>query len=380
MSSLLENIKSQPKSRLVIAAGVLISGIVAATLISSSLAEDSADTADARPSGPPPATVVVADATQMTMAPSTLLPGTVVSIRDAVIAAETSGKIVDVVNVGTQVEAGTTLAQIDNTDASQLVSQRRAELQRLETLAKYHDDYFKRIDEYEHKLGLSAIAIAELRSNRDTAKADLASGQTALRVAKTALERTEIRAPFNGSVVSQSIQTGEYAQTGTSIVRLVDTTNLEVSAQVPASLVQPIAAGTMLEVTGMGKTVLAPVRALVPVGDEINRTMELRVTLQGTDFMVGAPVRVALPTAQPRDVVAIPRDAIIVRSNSQYVFVVDDDNVAHRKDIEIGYADGDMVEVIGEVENNAQVIVRGGERLRDGQNVVYANNAPSQTG
>ena len=336
-------------------------------------------------SGPPPAVVSIAQARTMTMAPHTVLPGTVVSMRDAVIASETSGKILQVVDIGTEVAADDNLAVIDSTDAEQQLEQRRAELKKLKSLHQYHSDYYKRIDEYDHKLGLSAIAIAELKSNLDTAEADVARGVAALNAAQIALDRTKITAPFAGSVVSQSIQTGEYAQTGTAIVRLVDTLNLEVSAQVPASLVQPIKPGTLVEVQGMGKTVLAPVRALVPVGDSINRTMELRVELKGENFMVGAPVRVALPTAQPKEVVAIPRDALILRSNSQYVFVVDTENVAHRKDVELGYAQDEMIEVIGDIDIEAKVIIRGGERLRDGQSVSWetadSGDAPAeQTG
>ncbi len=320
-------------------------------------------------SGPPPVSVVLADAKTMEMSPHTVLPGTVVSLRDAVIASETSGKVLRVADIGAVINQDDNLAEVDTTDAQQLYDQREAELKRLRTLHKYHSDYYKRIDEYDHKLGLSEIAIAELLSNVETAAADMAAGETALRAAQAALDRTQIKAPFAGSVVSQSIQVGEYAQTGSPVVRLVDTFNLEVSAQVPASLVQPIAPGTLIEVSGMGRSVLAPVRALVPVGDSINRTMELRISLPETEFLVGTPVRVSLPTAEPRQVVAVPRDALILRSSSQYVFVVDADNVAHRHDVELGYAEGEMIEVIGDIASDAKVVVRGGERLRDGQTV-----------
>jgi len=164
------------------------------------------------------------------------------------------------------------------------------------------------------------------------------------------------------------------------MVRLVDTDNLEVSAQVPASLVQPIQVGSRLEVSGMGKTIRAPMRALVPVGDSISRTMELRVELTNSGLLVGSAVRVSLPSAQPKEVVAVPRDAVILRTNSQYVFVVDPNGVASRRDIELGFAEGEMIEAIGDISADDIVIVRGGERLRDGQTVSWdGNNLASQS-
>jgi hypothetical protein len=47
-----------------------------------------------------------------------------------------------------------------------------------------------------------------------------------------------------------------------------------------------------------------------------------------------------------------------------------EDGVAHKKDVELGYGEGEMIEVIGDISPADTVIVRGGERLRDGQNVV----------
>lgn len=354
---------------LVPACFLVLAAVTVSTYHFKSVSADDGESSAGQRSGPPPATVALATATKMQMAPHTVLPGTVVSVRDAVIAAETSGKILNIAQVGALVDAGTRIAQIDAADAEQLVAQRKAELARLESLLTYHTDYYKRVEAANNKLGVSEIGIAELKSNRDTAKADFARAQAALRTAEKALERTSITAPFPGSVVTQSIQQGEYAQVGSAVARLVDTINLEVSAQVPAALVQPLAPGTMLEVTGMGKTFLAPLRTIVPVGDAVSRTMELRVALTDSGLLVGSPVRVSLPSAQAKEVVAIPRDAVILRTSAQYVYVVEE-GVANRRDVALGYAQGDMVEVVGDVSLGDQVVIRGGERLRDGQTVV----------
>ena len=86
--------------------------------------------------------------------------------------------------------------------------------------------------------------------------------------------------------------------------------------------------------------------------------------------MVGSPVRVMLPTAETKNVTVIPRDAIIMRSDSQYIFTIDNENVAHKMDVELGYGQGDQVEVLRGIEAGAKIVIRGGERLRDGQSVV----------
>ena len=159
------------------------------------------DTA-AAPSGPPPANVAIDYAQNMVMSPHTVLPGTVVSVRDAVIASETSGKVLSVAFVGDVISVEDSIAEIDPQNAQQMVEQRRAELQRLESLYQYHSDYYKRVGVEENKLGIPEIGIAELKSNVETAKADVSRAKAALRSAENDLNRTSIKAPFPGRVVS----------------------------------------------------------------------------------------------------------------------------------------------------------------------------------
>lgn len=350
--------------------GTSLAILAAIGIYYSSVSGDTSEVTTAA-SGPPPAPVVIADAIEMTMTPHTVLPGTVISTRDSIIAAEATGKVLSVALVGDIINQGDVLAQIDPVNARQLVAQRKAAVARLTSLYQYHKGYFERVNSRENKLGMSEIGIAELRSNLETAKADMQSAKIALKSAELDLNRTSIKAPFSGRVVSQSIQVGEYAQIGSSIVRLVDTINLEVSARVPAALVQPLAPGSMLDIVGMGKSIEAPMRALVPVGDAISRTMELRIGLVDSGLLVGSGVRVSLPSAQAKDVVAIPRDAVILKTNAQYIFVVGQDGIASRRDVELGFADGHMIEAIGNVAAGDTVIIRGGERLRDGQQVSW---------
>lgn len=67
-----------------------------------------------------------------------------------------------------------------------------------------------------------------------------------------------------------------------------------------------VEAGPELEVSAMNRVCAAPLRALVPAGDVISHIMKLRVALPNSLPLVGSPVRVSLPTAEPRDVLAAP--------------------------------------------------------------------------
>lgn len=61
---------------------------------------------------------------------------------------------------------------------------------------------------------------------------------------------------------------------------------------------------------------------------------------------------------------------VVLRPERQYLFVVED-GVAHRRDVELGYGQGDMIDVIRQLEVGATIVIHGGERLRDGQAVTW---------
>ena len=80
-------------------------------------------------------------------------------------------------------------------------------------------------------------------------------------------------------------------------------------------------------------------------------------------------MRVALPTDAPRQVLAIPRDALVLRRSGTSVYRVNGDNKAENVPVQVGIAAGDLVEVNGKLDPGDKVVIRGSERLRPGQDV-----------
>ncbi|MEM9169187.1 MAG: efflux RND transporter periplasmic adaptor subunit, partial [Pseudomonadota bacterium] len=228
--------------------------------------------------------------------------------------------------------------------------------------------------------GEPEVVLDEMRAEAAEARADLQRARVALKRFETDLARTDVRAPFPGRIAAREIAVGEFAAPGRAVVRLVNTDRLEVSAQAPAQLLANVSIGDVVDVRQNEETRTGEVRALVPVGDEISRTMEVRIELNeaptdAAPWHIGSAVQVRLPAARAATVVAAPRDALILRAGRISIFVVDDDGVAHRRDVRTGAADGDAIEIIGDLAPGERVVVRGGERLRDGETVRVLNDA-----
>jgi RND family efflux transporter MFP subunit len=337
-----------------------------------------ADAAQAEaPQGPPPAPVKIAEAVMTELAPHAGAPGSVVSMSDSEIAAATPGPILWAAEVGVEVAKGDVIARIDPADAVASRDEARADLGRLAARA---DQLSKLVERYEglgDDGGESEATIDELRANRDAAHHDLARARVALRRAETALERTDVRAPFAGRVVARQIDAGEYVSPGTTLVRLVNTEDLEVTARASDALLASVSPGDLIAIRNGDQSIDAAVRAVVPVGDDQSRTLEVRLALPETDWRVGSAVEVRLPRTAKKRVVAVHRDALILRAERVSVFVVGADDVAKQVDVELGAADGDLIEAIGDIKAGDRIVIRGGERLRDGQKVLVQGGGPA---
>jgi RND family efflux transporter MFP subunit len=313
--------------------------------------------------------VGVAQARAVKMAPKVSLPGTVVARNDSKLASEVEGRVAWVAEVGTVVKAGDVVARIDKNVAGMQLASDKANVARLSAQLKFDHSQADRMDRLYQQSAIAKATRDQAQSTREMDEGALAQAQASMQKSQYQFTHSEIRAPFPGRVAARLINPGEYAAPGKDIVRLVDIDSIEVKAQSPIDTAHFLREGMPVGVEIAHTRIVAPVRAIVPVGDEASRTIEIRVSLKAGQAFVGDAAKVLVPSAAPRDVLAVPRDALVLREDNTYLFKVDGKNVATRVAVETGTEDGAMVEVHGPVKPGDRVIVRGAERLEAGQKV-----------
>jgi RND family efflux transporter MFP subunit len=318
---------------------------------------------------PDPPSVGVTTVRTIRMAPQVAMPGSVVSLNDSQLASEVEGRIAWVANVGTIVKANDVVARIDGMLAGMQLTSDKANVARLTAQLKYDTSQAERMDNLFSQNAIAKATRDQAISTRDMDKAALIQARAAMSKSQYQFTHSDIRAPFPGRVVARLINAGEYATAGKPVVRLVDIGSTEVSVQTPIDAARYLRESMMLTVEIEGKPMLAKVRAIVPVGDVNSRSIEVRLTLPAGSGFVGDAARVFIPSAEPRNVIAVPRDALVLREDNTYIFKVDGKSQAERVAVETGAEQGALVEVKGPIAPGERVIVRGAERLEAGQKV-----------
>ena len=317
----------------------------------------------------PPARVQVATAEVRDMAPVVEVSGTVVSLNDSRIATEIEGVLTWLADVGDEVEAGDVIARIEPRLMQVALTRARANVARLEADLVYRERQLERAEELAASNNASANLLDESRANRDQAMHQLADARAQLERAQGDLNRTRIRAAFSGHVTDRLASVGEYLGVGEDVLRLVDTRQKEIALPAPIALTAFVRPGLEVMVSNGSVERLHPVRAVVPVGDAVSRVVEIRLSATGSDWLVGSPVQIGLPSAEPERAVAVPRDALVERGGEAFIYKVSDEGTAEQLAADIRATVGLWVAVASGIEAGEQVIVRGAERIMPGQPV-----------
>jgi len=319
--------------------------------------------------------VITDYATMQTLAPSVEVPGTVVSRFDSRLASELDAKLIWIAEVGTEVEEGDTVARLEDftfkireMEAESLVEREQArvtflesELQRLQQLSERNLSAKSQYDQT-----VSDLAIAN--SDQRIAEAQLG-------YAKIAMHVTQVRAPFDGVVTERLRNIGERLNVADEVIRLVNPKSLEVVARAPLSTVNFIDKGDVLPISNDYRDSNATIRTIVPFGNPQSHMFEVRLDADPALWTVGESVRLTMPTDEAQEVLAVPRDALILRREGTSVFKVSDQSTASQVRVTVGLGAGPLIEVFGDLVAGDEVVIRGAEGLSDGMAIEIVRAA-----
>jgi RND family efflux transporter MFP subunit len=320
--------------------------------------------------GPPPAMVRTAEIIEQDMSRTITTPASVHSRNDARISAQATGRITFIAEPGDHLDAGDLVAQMDDREARIMLDEARARQARVTANARFQTAEADRLERLAANGTVAATRLRDVVLARDLALLDQRESRLTVARAELELERTRIVSPFSARVAERLIQVGELSAPGREIARLVDTESKEAIAQAPVAIAPYLSVGQNVVLsTSDGDSLTAPIRAIIPVGNSVSRTFEVRIDLAGSEWVVGSAARAAFPAETPRRQLAAPYDAVVLRSNGAFIFTVDEDNIAHQVPVVAGVRLNGLIAIEGDISVGQRVVVSGAETLAEGRTV-----------
>jgi RND family efflux transporter MFP subunit len=296
------------------------------------------------------------------------IQGSVETKENILIQPEMPGTLVALnVKAGQRVSKGQLLARVDDGGSSQQVASLETQYQ----LAKTTFERQKNL--WSQKIG-SEIQYLQ-------AQTQMLSLQRSVAQAKAMLSKTEIRAPFSGTIDEVFVERGQVVSAGPQgLMRIVNLNNMYVSTSIPESYIGKLKVGTQVDVflTSLNKNYKGKVRQIGNFINPNNRSFGIEVSIPNPENLL-RPNQVAKLKVIDYTV----KNAIVVPSNviqedgkgKQFVFVATNSNgktaTAKKAMVTIGKSSDNVTEILSGLSANDIIVIEGVNTISEGMKLNF---------
>ena len=187
------------------------------------------------------------------------------------------------------------------------------------------------------------------------------------------IEATKLRAEIDGQVTFIANYRRGFARKGAVVARITDLNSFQIEAEIPEKYISYLANTKTVSAYSLdGNQIDVALRVFLPVQNLRSSTRTVRFSLVGklpfTLQADNAVVVIQVPTASPKPMVIVPKDAVLPVTGGHLVYLAEGGR-AKRQIIQIGAAVEDGFIVRQGLSPGQKVVVRGNEQLSDGRQI-----------
>lgn len=221
---------------------------------------------------------------------------------------------------------------------------------------------------------LSSLQKVSREATLQQAQGQLSSAKGKYLAAEALVTYSEIRSPIAGVVTDRPLFPGETANSGSTLVTVMDTSSLLAKVHLAQTVAQRLSLGdeASVRIPGVDDPVSAKVSLVSPALDPGSTTVEvwLRVDNKAGNYKSGTPVRASITGRSVPKAIKIPISAVLTgQDGSKSVMVVGPNDIVHKRAIQLGISDGEDIQVTEGLAGTEQVVTTGAYGLDDGTKV-----------
>ena len=268
------------------------------------------------------------------------------------------------VTEGQRVSKGQLIAEMDDTQARNLLSGAEAQMTQA-------NDALERYKLLHDNGSLPEVPWVEIQSK-------VAQAKSQFEIAKKNLADCKLTAPVSGVIGKKLVGAGETAMPSQAVVTILDITSVKVKVAIPEAEISGITASTpsTLNVEAAQAVVSGGKIEKGVQADALTHTYEIKINVQNGDRkllpgMVASVQFVAVPQQQTEQAM-LPVTAVQKRADGTlFVWTVAKDSTAHRTTVTTGNTQGNSIAISGGIESGMRIVAEGYQKLSEGTKVIY---------
>lgn len=302
--------------------------------------------------------------------------GRLVPNREVVVSAQVTGILMQInADIGTRVNAGEALVELDPTDYRLALNEAQANLRSAQARRVVAENNYERakslLPDNVITLELFDQAEAEYRSSR----ALISQLEAVVDIARHRLGKTVIGAPFDGYVSQRRVELGQNVAVGDPVMSIADMETMRVRIHINehdyVHLDEEDPVTVMVEafsdVSFGGRVDKIGIQA-----DGRTNTFEVEILLDNPQFTLkaGLTARVTIQTDVIHDAIMIGQGNVLFREDRKEVFVIGQGEKAVAREVTLGREEGSTVRILQGLAPGDLLVVSGGQYLKQGDKVV----------
>lgn len=270
---------------------------------------------------------------------------------------------------GDYVEKGAILVELSSEEESAQLAEARANLDEARRqLARLED-----LDER----GIAAT------SDVDSARAAADAAEARLNSVIARLDDRLIRAPFSGVLGFREVSPGTMLMPGAAITTIDDVAQIKLDFTIPETALGQMQPGGRIiarSVSWGDREFYGTITAIGSRVDPVTRAVVVRAVILNEDRALrpGMLLTVNVVTDE-RPALLVPERVIVQSGDNSFVYVVDEEDIARRRPVELGARQAGMVEVRAGLQAGDRIVSKGVIKLRDGMPVQLAGASNEKT-
>ncbi|MBN2542849.1 efflux RND transporter periplasmic adaptor subunit [bacterium] len=299
------------------------------------------------------------------------ITGKLEGIVDIVMSSETSGKIIRVnKKLGDWVNKGEEIGSIDNAQYRIAVEQAEASVLGAEAAYENAELLIGSAEELYSKGSMSQSEYMQYRSSFKNAKAGLDGARAGLEAARKAYNNSRFLAPVSGYIADLHIETGETIAPGQPVCSIVNSKKMLIKTGVGEGDISKIQKGETVFL--FHETLADPVEGIVrgvgikPMAGTAAYPIEIELENEGEKLFPGMVVEGRIISDVFEKIIFTSVNNILEEYDHKYVYVINEDNKAERRDVELGPKVGEYVLISNGLKAGDKLVVEGFENLEEG--------------
>lgn len=313
-----------------------------------------------------------------------VLTGAIQAERRADLRAEIASVVLRVVrDNGEAVKKGELLVKLDDAAIRDSLASAEESLRAATRSLEGAERTFERLKSLQAQ-GMSSIqAMEDAEVRRNMAQSEVVAARARMATARQQLERTEVRAPFDGVIAARKVSAGDTATMGKELVQVIDPGSLRYEALVPAERVADLRVGQAVKIRIQGSGDAdreGRIRRIDAVAQPVSRQVAVVVDLSSgsrSGLIAGlyAEGAVDVPASS---VVALPETALVRQGEQMMVWRLVGDTL-QRQPVEVAPRDlrTGLFTVTKGLQAGDRVLRSPGSRPQEGQRFSVRGAAAS---